>query len=74
MLCDLCEKYVDDQESLMFCEKLGKSSELVENLPLYKDFFSEDIKKQFVTSSILEEKFKLRNKSIDEMKKTSENS
>ena len=68
LLCDLCEKHVDDQESLLFCEKLANSSELVENLPQYKDLFSEDIKKQFVTSSILEEKFKLRNKSIDEMK------
>jgi hypothetical protein len=66
--CELCERHIDDQESLLTCEKLG-SSGLVPNLPQYSDIFGEDVVEQFRVSSILEEKFKLRKHCIDEMKK-----
>ena len=63
-----------DQESLLSCEKLADSSRLVANLPQYSDLFCEDVGKQFVILSILEEKFKMRNKAIDKIKKTNEKS
>jgi hypothetical protein len=72
--CDLCGKHLDDQESLLSCEKLAGSSRLVANLPQYSDLFCEDVGKQLVISSILEEKFKMRNKAIDKIKKTNEKS
>ena len=68
LLCDLCEKHFDDQESLLSCEKLD-GSEIVSNLPKYDDLFSEDVSKQIEIASILNKKFKLRNKSLDEKKK-----
>jgi hypothetical protein len=55
----LCEKHIDNQESLLSCEKLV-SSGLVPNLPQYSDLFSKDVATQFRISSIFEEKFKLR--------------
>ena len=72
MECELCGKHLDDQESLLSCEKLADSSRLVANLPQYSDLFCEDVGKQFVISSILEEKLKMRNKAIDKTKKTNE--
>ena len=65
--CELCEKHIDNQESLLSCQKLV-SSGLVPNLPQYSDLFSKDVATQFRISSILEEKFKLRKKCTDEMK------
>ena len=68
--CELCGKHLDNQESLLSCEKLADSSRLVANLPHYSDLFCEDVGKQYVISSILEEKFKMRNKALNLMKKT----
>ena len=65
--CELCKKHIDNQESLLSCEKLV-SLGLVPNLPQYSDLFSKDVAKQFRISSILEEKFKQKKKCTDEMK------
>ena len=67
--CELCEKHIDNQESLLVCEKLGGDAGLVSNLPLYDDLFSADVTKQISISSILEEQFKMRKKLIEAMKK-----
>ena len=61
-----------DQESLLSCEKLADSTSFVANLPQYSDLFCEDVRKQFVILSILEEKFKMMNKAMDKIKKTNE--
>ena len=67
--CELCQKHTDDQESLLSCEKLAESTHLVLSLPKYNDLFTTDVDKQFGISAILEEKFKLKKKFRDNLKK-----
>ena len=67
--CELCQKHTDDQESLLSCEKLAESTHLVLSLPKYSDLFTNDVVKQFGISAILQEKFKLKKKCRDNLKK-----
>ena len=68
LLCDLCGKHEDSQQSLLICEKLIDSTGLVGELPVYNDLFAPDVQKQINISSILKKKFELRNKLIEQLK------
>ena len=69
LLCELCGKHEDSQQSLLICEKLMDPNEIVIELPVYEDLFSQDVQRQMHISSILKKKFDLRNKLIQDLKK-----
>ena len=68
LLCELCGKHDDSQQSLLICEKLMDPNEVVGELPVYEDLFAQNVAKQMHISSILKKKFDLRNKLIQELK------
>ena len=66
--CELFGKQIDKQESLLTSEKLVNSSELADKVPQYSDIFSTGVDKLINYSSILKDKFELRNKLIEKEK------
>ena len=67
--CDLCENHLDDQESLLSCEKLINPNLILINVPKYEDIFSDETDVQIRIVSILQEHYNMRKRLIAEKKK-----
>ena len=61
-LCPCCQETEDTQEHLLSCYILHDEGSVVDELPVYEDLFSEEIKKQIKITRILKKRFCLRNK------------
>ena len=69
LTCDLCPNHIDDQESLLTCEKLIDHTSITNNLPKYEDIFSEQVNTQLNILSILQERYSIRKRLLKEAQK-----
>ena len=69
LTCDLCQNHMDDQESLLTCEKLIDLTGVTNNLPYYEYIFSEKANTQLNIISILQERYLIRKKLLKEAQK-----
>ena len=69
LTCDLCQNHIDDQESLLTCEKLIDHTSITKNLPKYEDIFSEQVNTQLNILSILQERYSIRKRLLKEAQK-----
>ena len=69
LTCDLCQNHIDDQESLLTCEKLIDHTSITNNLPKYEDIFSEQVNTQLNILSILQERCSIRKRLLNEAQK-----
>ena len=69
LTCDLCQNHIDDQESLLTCEKLIDHTSITNNLPKYEDIFSEQVNTQLNILSILQERYSIRKRLLKEAQK-----